>query len=314
MEAAAPSFPAPSPAATPARYFAALAITVGAVLSQYVVPETFPALGAVYGNLVGSLAVVYGIPVAAFAGLVGLAPLRHGAGAMRRATWEGLRWYGLLSIVALLVTFFLAIAYEIADPSALKLLDRPNPVIQEAASNPWLWVGLAFLIGAFEETIFRGWVYGYWAGRPGRSWVVPATWTSALFAGVHLYYGTTYGVAAPLVYPTLFLLGFAFAATYQATGGNLVVVAVLHGANDASGFLQIVSVGDALAVHYGIVLVGLALALIQWSVGTPWSPRTPPGPPRGSPGAREPNPPYYYAPGTPAWGPPPPPPPASPAP
>lgn len=311
MTPVTPTLPAPTPAATPTRYFVALAITVLAVLSQYFVPQLVPAAASVYGNLVGSLAVVYGIPIVAFAALVGVGPLRHWATGMGRATWEGLRWYGLLSVVALLVTFFLAIAYEVADPAALHLLSRPNPVVQEAASNPWFWVALSFVVGACEETIFRGWVYGYWAGRSGHPWVVTAAWTSAIFAGVHLYYGTTYGIASPLVYPTLFLLGFAFAATYQATGGNVVAVALLHGANDASGFLQIVSIGDALAVHYGIVLVGLALALIQWAIGNPWAPR-PPRPTAGVAPWAGGGPPTYADPSAPMWPalPPPPPPPA----
>lgn len=303
-----PAPPARSPA-SPARYGLALVITVAAILSQYVVPETVPALGAVYGTLLGGLAVVYGIPVLAFATLVGGAPLRHFAREMPRAAWEGLRWYGLLSLLALGVTLLLAIVYAALDPAALRLLSKPNPVLTEAASDPWLWVALSFVIGAFEETIFRGWIFGYWVGRPGPSWVVPAIWTSAVFAGVHLYYGTTYLAASPLVYPTLFLLGFAFAATYRATGGNLVIVALLHGANDAASFLQILSTTDALAVHYGIILGGFLLAVVQWAYGSPWSRRPPPAPPPwGSATYPPPYPPFAG----PVPPPPPPPPPGPP--
>ncbi|MCI4373798.1 MAG: CPBP family glutamic-type intramembrane protease, partial [Thermoplasmata archaeon] len=103
------------------------------------------------------------------------------------------------------------------------------------------------------------------------SWIVPAIWTSVLFAGVHLYYATTYGTAAPLIFPSLFLLGFAFAATYRASGGNLVIVALLHGANDATAFLTLVNPVVADGLHYLVILVGAALGLILYL-----RPQTPP--------------------------------------
>jgi len=265
--AAPPAPPPPSPAG-PARYFLGVAITVVAILSQYFLPEAVPALRPVYGTLVGDLAVVYGIPVVSFLLLVGANPLRHWANRMGLSLVEGLRWYGLLTLLALAIVLGLAILYEAIDPSALQLLNRPNPALQQAVGNPWLYVALSFVVGAFEETIFRGWVYGYWSRR-GASWLIPAVGTSVVFAGVHLYYATTYGVAAPLIFPTLFLLGFAFAATYQATGGNLVVVALLHGANDATAFLTLVNpaVGDGL--HYAVILVGALVGLIVYLRPTP---------------------------------------------
>lgn len=261
-----PMDPIPRPPASGwslTRYFVGVGITVFAVLSQYFLPQALPALRPIYATLVGDLAVVYGIPVLSFALLVGLDPLRHWADRMRLAVVEGLRWYGLLSLLALVVVLVLAVLYTAFDPSALQLLNRPNPALQQAVGNPWLYVALSFVVGAFEETIFRGWIFGFWRGRGG-SWVVPAVWTSVLFAGVHLYYATTYGWAAPLIFPSLFLLGFAFAATYQASGGNLVVVALLHGANDATAFLTLINpvVGDGL--HYLVILVGAGVGLFLY--------------------------------------------------
>ncbi|MGA8536565.1 MAG: CPBP family intramembrane glutamic endopeptidase [Thermoplasmata archaeon] len=263
---AAPNGSAPPPTtsrASLARYFVGVAITVFAVLSQYFLPQALPALRPIYGTLVGDLAVVYGIPVLSFVLLVGLDPLRHWADRMGLAVVEGLRWYGLLSLLALVVVLGLAIVYMAFDPAALQLLNRPNPALQQAAGDPWLYVALSFVVGAFEETIFRGWIFGFWRGRAG-SWVVPALWTSGLFAGVHLYYATTYGVAAPLIFPSLFLLGFAFAATYQASGGNLVVVALLHGANDATAYLTLINLDLADGLHYLVILVGAALGLVLY--------------------------------------------------
>ncbi|MCI4365856.1 MAG: hypothetical protein L3K10_07365, partial [Thermoplasmata archaeon] len=101
------------------RYAVGVIVTVVAVSSQYFVPEAVPALRPLYGSLFGDLAVVYGLPVLAFALLVGAGPLRNWADRMPLATVEGLRWYGLLSLLALVVTLALAILYEAIDPAAL---------------------------------------------------------------------------------------------------------------------------------------------------------------------------------------------------
>jgi membrane protease YdiL (CAAX protease family) len=254
----------PPPPRSLLRYALGVTITVVAILSQYFVPElSSPAL-AVYGNLPGDLFVVYGIPVIAFSLLVGAGPLRNWAARLGPATVEGLSWYGLLSLLAVVVLVAMAIVYEAVDPSALGLLNRPNPALTQAAGDPWFWIGFSFVVGAFEETIFRGWIFGFWQGR-ATSWLVPAVWTSALFAFVHLYYGVTYGAAAPLIFPGLFLIGFAFAATYRASGGNLVIVALLHGANDAAAFYTLINYGDGVLLHYllifGGALVGVAYYL-----------------------------------------------------
>ena len=283
-------------------YALAAAVTVLAVLSQYFVPQAVPALRPIYGSLLGGLGIVYGIPLVAFSLLVGRAPLSAFAARMGRATWEGLRWYGLLSLLGLLISFVLVIVYTALDPGALDFLQRPNPVLQQASTNPWLYVGLSFLVGACEETIFRGWLFGFWRDRPGTSWVVHATWTSLVFAGVHVYYAQTYGPASPFVYPTLFLLGFAFAATYQASGGNLVVVIALHGLNDAAGFLSILSPTGAIGLHYGIVLVGVVIGILHAAGVGPGARAARPPPPPPAP--------WGFAP--PAWPPLPPPPPPPP--
>jgi len=245
------------------RYFLGVAITVFVIFSQYFVPELFPATLVLYGNLAGDVFIVYGLPVIAFALLIGPASLRDWKELMGTAAWQGLRFYGLLSLLALLVFIVLYAVYGAFDPSALPLLNRPNPVLQEASGNPWLFVGFSFVAGAFEETIFRGFMFGYWRGRGG-SWFVPATWTSVVFAGVHLYYGTTYGAAAPLIFPSLFLLGFAMAATYRFSGGNLVVPALLHGAHDAAAFLMLVSEAWGALLAYLPIFAGAIIGLVHW--------------------------------------------------
>jgi membrane protease YdiL (CAAX protease family) len=255
------------------RYFLAVALTVTAILSQYWVPQRLPSVVPLYQSFLGGLVVVYGVPLAAFSLLVGTGPLRAYRQRMALAGWEGLRWYGIVSVLAFAVSFALLVVYAAVDPAALKLLNRPNPVLQQAASDPWFAVVFSFVIGAVEEVIFRGWIFGYWLGRGRLPWSVHAAWTSVLFAAVHLYYAQTYGVASPILYPTLFLVGFGFAATVRATGGNLVVVALLHGGTDAAAFLTLVSVRGAIALHYGVILVGAALAVVQYFRGSPFSPR-----------------------------------------
>jgi membrane protease YdiL (CAAX protease family) len=250
------------------RYFVGVAITVFAILSQYFVPELLPATDVLYGNLLGDVFVVYGIPVLAFALLVGGASLKDWDRNMGVATWQGLRFYGLLSLLALAVVLALTIVYEAIDPAALQLLNRPNPALQQATGDPWFFVGFSFVAGAFEETIFRGFMFGYWRGGSG-PWMVPAVWTSAVFAGVHLYYGTTYGVAAPLIFPSLFLMGFAFAATYRFSHGNLVVPAVLHGAHDAAAFFTLISFEGGIILSYLVVLVGGLIGLVHYLLPNP---------------------------------------------
>jgi len=252
-----------APPASLTRYFTGVVITVVAIYSQYFVPQQFPAAEVVYGNLAGDVFVVYGIPVIAFVLLVGPGPLRDWRQRMGLATWQGLRFYGLLTLLGLLVVIMLTIVYAFIDPAALQLLSRPNPVLEQAKGNPWFFVGFSFVAGAFEETIFRGFFFGYWRDRPG-PWFTPAVWTSVAFAAVHLYYATTYGIAAPLLFPSLFLLGFAFAATYRYSGGNLVIPAVLHGAHDAAAFLTLISPLVGYVALYGVVLVGALIGLIEY--------------------------------------------------
>jgi len=253
----------PTPPVSLGRYAIGVAITVVAILSQYFVPQLWSPARVVYDNLPGDVFVVYGIPVISFLILVGLGPLRNWADRMGTAAVQGLRWYGALSLLSLLVLLVLVVVYEAVDPAALHLLSRPNPALTQAAGDPWFWVGFSFIVGAFEEAIFRGWIFGFWRNRT-TPWVIPAVWTSALFAGVHLYYGFTYAAAAPLIFPGLFLIGFAFAATYRASGGNLVVIALLHGAHDAAAFYTLINPTVGFELYYGVILVGAVVAVAYY--------------------------------------------------
>lgn len=287
MAAAAPASPSRARRGADLRYFGAVAVTVAAILSQYYAPQLLPFLRPVYSTGVGDLFVVYGIPILAFALLVGAGPLRAWRANLGQAAVEGLKWYALLTLLALLVSFVLIAIYLAIDPNIVNLLNRPNPALQNAASDPWFYVGFSFVIGAVEETIFRGWIFGYWRERTEHPWLFYGVGSSVLFAAVHLYYGTTYGPASPVIFATLFLLGLAFAIVVRRSGGNLVIVALLHGAHDAAGFLSLISTSWAFLLEYGLVAVGVIVAVVvevrARSVAPPPPPFSPypPGGPSG---------------------------------
>jgi membrane protease YdiL (CAAX protease family) len=248
------------PGASVGAWAAATTITAAAVGSQYFVPPLLPASDVVYTTPAGYL-VVYGIPLLAFLLLVGLEPLRGWNRGWRVATVDGLRWFGLYSLLGLFVGIVLLALYERFDPSAVNLLSKQVPILKAASSDVWLYVALSFAVGAIEETIFRGWIFGFWRlERPDRIGSA-ALLTGVLFAGVHLYYWSTYGAIATIPLVMLALLGTAFALAVGGSGGNLVVVALLHGAFDASSFYSIVNLPAGLALHYGLILAGVAMAI-----------------------------------------------------
>lgn len=243
------------------RYLLATAATVLAIVSQYFLPQTVAAVRPAYASVLGDFLIVYGIPILAFALLVGAAPLRNWAAQLGRASWQGVRWYGVFTLLALFLSFLLLAILLNIDPNAVATLNKPTPVIRAAQSDPWFWVGLSFLIGAVEETIFRGWIFGYWLVRSPADWKFHAAWTSLLFAGVHVYYALTYGPVFLIPAVVLVLDGVAFAVTMQSSGGNLVAVALLHGWNDATIFLALALPAVGLLLHYLVVLAGGAIAL-----------------------------------------------------
>lgn len=261
-----PPVPAPPNVAPPSlvRYAIATVVTVVAILSQYFLPQHVPALVPLYSSVLADFLIVYGVPILAFALLVGAGPLRNWNANLRIGAVEGFSWYGLLTLLALLVSIVALAVILIFDVSAASTLSKPTPVVKAAASDPWLWVALSFVVGAVEETIFRGWIFGYWLLKdPGR-WKVHAAWTSVLFGGVHVYYALTYGIV--FVIPAIVLVadGLAFAIAVRNSGGSLVTVSFLHGWNDATAFLTLALPTLGLALHYIVVLIGVIIALIAY--------------------------------------------------
>jgi membrane protease YdiL (CAAX protease family) len=275
--ALAPSAVAPpDPAqrmASSGRYALAVGGSVLIILSQYYLPLLAPASLVLYQNVLTAVAIAYVAPALLCLALLGSGPLRGATSRMGTAAVQALSWYGLLSLLALAIVFALTVLYTLLDPSALSALTKQNPVLHRAQGNPAFWIGFSFVAGGFEELIFRGFFFGYWLQRsPGR-WGVHAGWTSALFGAVHLYYGFTYLAVSPIFFVSLFLTGFAFAAAVRDSGGNLVVVALLHGAADATAFLFLVSPSWSYALHYGLILVGALVGLVAYLLRRPKAPR-----------------------------------------
>ncbi|MCI4323034.1 MAG: CPBP family intramembrane metalloprotease [Thermoplasmata archaeon] len=254
----------PTDVVTHRRYVAAVAITVLAIASQYFLPQVFPALDPLYNSLLTGVLIVYGIPILAFLLLVGAGPLQGWKDQMLEAGIQGLRWYGVLSLLAIFLAVLVVIVLTAIGENPASALQRETPVIKAAVMDPWFWVAFSFVIGAVEETIFRGWIYGYWRSHPdGGGWTA-VLGTSLLFAGVHAYYATTYGPIAIIAFLELFLIGAAFAQTVRMTGGNLVIVALLHGANDATAFYTLINPTGGTGLHLAIILVGALIALILY--------------------------------------------------
>ncbi|MFZ0831445.1 MAG: CPBP family intramembrane glutamic endopeptidase [Thermoplasmata archaeon] len=273
-------------------YVVAVAITVVAILSQYFLPQHVPSLRPVYSTLLTGLLVVYGIPILAFVSLIGLKPLRGFFSNPGSAVVEGLRWYGAMSILGLLAAFTIVAVLLAVDPSAVSQLSKLSPPLVAAESDPWFWVAFSFVIGIVEETIFRGWIFGYCLLRDPPHWVLHAVWTSALFASMHLYYGSAYGFASGVAFAELFFAGLAFSFAVRYSRGNLLVVGLLHGAHDALSFSTLVWKPEGEDLYYLLILVGAIVFVVVAIVHdqpsgpmTPWQagPAPPPTGPGGNP-------------------------------
>jgi membrane protease YdiL (CAAX protease family) len=252
-----------SGAPTPLRYGVATVAMAAGVLSQYL--PGYPVISTFWMAEVFSGLTTYGPGLAAFFLLIGTQPLRNAARRMSKATLEGLRWYGILGVASFLTVILLTILYSAFVPNLDHILSRNTPVDTTGAADPWLWIALSFLIGLIEETLFRGFLFGAALMLFGtRRWRVHAVWTSSLFTGLHLYYGQTYGAESPLYYVQIFFLGLAFCYAYFYSGGNLLIVALLHGLFDAisfSQFLPHVGLDGAAGLRYGLLGVACLVAL-----------------------------------------------------
>ena len=115
------------------------------------------------------------------------------------------------------------------------------------------------VVGPIEEIFFRGFMFGGLLSiSKGRHWFPLAVVSALMFASVHIYYGITYGVASSVYFIQLVTFGIALAVTYYWSGGNILVLAFMHGLNNAIGFLGVATTREISLMAEG-VFVGLGL-------------------------------------------------------
>lgn len=236
-------------------FLVGLLVILVATYSQYVIPGL---------NFVSGTLVVYGIPILVTGLIWGRAIITRAFNQTYKALKFGLGYFGAFTVLSILVGAFIILLLLAFNPTAVNLLQKPNPVLQVSPRVAWLMVGVSFLVvGPCEEYLFRGFVFGgLLSVFKNRRWLSVAFVSSIFFAAAHLYYGLVYEVASLVQFVDLIAFGMAMAATYYVSGGNLIVPALIHGAYDATGFIGVatsVGIGDQLREF--MILIGAVVAI-----------------------------------------------------
>jgi len=237
-------------------YLIGLVVLLASGYSQYVIRGLGPVLGFL---------VVYGIPVLVTGLISGSTIVRKALNRMGDAARFGLGFFGGFSVLNFLASIAIIYALAVLDPTAIKLLNRPNPVLDIPPEFAWIMVWVSFLVvGPAEEYLFRGFVFGGLLSIfKDRHWLVLAFASSILFAVVHLYYAVVYGVASLIAFTDLVTFGMAMAVTYYLSGGNLLIPAIIHGAYDATGFLGVAAFAELGAIlRLSMTIFGVIVGIL----------------------------------------------------
>lgn len=234
-------------------YLFSLSLVLASILSQYIIHPP---------GIISKFSLTYGIPIAVITLFYGKDILKNSLRKTGKALDYGLAYWGVLSVVSYIAGIIMINVIATFDPAALSLLDRANPVIPTSTNWAWVMTFFSFLIiGPAEEYIFRGFVFGRLLKIfHGKHWFALAFLSSLIFAFVHLYYLLTFGITSAIIFTDIIAIGMALAIAYYASGGNLIVPALLHGAFDASGFFSI-AIGSNVGTYFRIFMVGLGLIL-----------------------------------------------------
>ena len=217
-----------------------------------------------YGSITGYL-VVYGIPVLVVSLLFGKQLLQRAFKNNKDAAKFGLGLFGVLIVIGLLLSIVALAVITHFDPHAANLLNKPNPVLNVPSNVAWLMIPVSILIvGPAEEYLFRGFIYGGLLSiSKGRYWILLAAVSSVMFASVHAYYAATYGIASILPFIDLISFGLAMSITYYWSGGNILVLALIHGVYDATDFLGVATTSQIGQVAQLIMIfVGIGFAAV----------------------------------------------------
>ena len=246
---------------TKSKYLLGLFVIYATAYSQYLLPSE---------SLVFSLLFVYGIPIVIISSYWGRYTLHRFFNRMSAAVKYGFASYGGFTGLSYIITFVIILLIIIFDPTALSILNNPNPILNTTPENAWVMVWVSFLVvGPAEEFIFRGFIFGGLLNIVGdRHWISLAFLTSILFAAAHLYYTLEYGFLSIIMFTQLVAFGMAMAATYYLSNGNLLIPSFIHGLFDATGFLTTaVSLDFGVTLRLQLFFVSLAVfgaVLIQW--------------------------------------------------
>jgi membrane protease YdiL (CAAX protease family) len=224
-----------------------------------------------YGPITGYL-VVYGLPILVVSLLFGRQLLQRAGKNNKDAAKYGLGLFSVLTIMGLLLSIIVLAIITHFDPHAANLLNKPNPVLNVPSNVAWLMIPVSILVvGPAEEYLFRGFIYGGLISIfKGRYWILLAIVSSVIFASVHAYYAVTYGITSVLPFIDLIAFGIAMSIAYYWSGGNLLVLALIHGLYDATDFLGVATtsqIGQAAQLALIFVGIGFAVAYLPKKIG-----------------------------------------------
>jgi len=236
-------------------YIIGLLVIFASIYSQYAIKG----LGPIFGTFI-----IYGIPILTTIILWGSSIIRRAFNRTYAALKFGLGFFGAFTVLGMLVAAAILFIIVTLDPSAANLLQRPNPALNIPPKLAWVmvWISL-FVVGPFEEYLFRGFVYGGLLSiLKDRHWLSLAFVSSILFAAAHPYYAFVYGITSLVQFTDLVAFGMAMAATYHLSGGNLLIPAIIHGTYDASEFFDVATSLNLGAPFRGVMIMTSILVAI----------------------------------------------------
>jgi len=246
--------------ASAARYIAGLIVIFVCVYSQYIAQY----LGFHFDFILG-VAIVYGVPILIVTDLWGTSIIKKFFNNTLAASKFGLAFFGAFTALGIIISVVILFFLLLFNPSTVNLLSKPNPVLNVSPQFAWIMVAASILIvGPAEEYLFRGFMFGALLEIFNNAhWLVLAFASSALFAVVHLYYASTYGLASLIQFTELVTFGMAMSSTYYFSKGNLSIPSLIHGLFDATGFIGVaVSLEVGTGLRGLMILTGLIVGLI----------------------------------------------------
>lgn len=239
------------PTISKSQFFSGLFLIMTLIYSQYFFP--------IHG-IANRMLFVYGIPIVIASLLLGKTIARNAFRNNSKALFHGLAYWGLFALAGYAVEIFIIYLLTSADPSSLGLLDRANPRVPVNPAMVWAMIPISiFIVGPAEEYIFRGFIFGgFLEIFRGKNWFFWALVSSFIFAAVHLYYLTTFGLASSIFFVGIVFVGLALAMTYYVSDGNLLIPILFHGIFDATGFLSI-ALGNNLGINLRVFLAAIGV-------------------------------------------------------